>query len=135
MSDEKMMSRVSLAELEARAAALRHREGADEANQVMAYVELGRMLEVNVERCLVLIRAEQRLEKLEDICQGLTYDRDAVLAELADLRKDHAALQRMQDDLRARQDVVTAVMETGISKIEELARKTKMLTDEVADHD
>lgn len=135
MDDDKMLKRISLAELEARAARIKHREGADEANQVMAYVELGRMLEVNVERCLVLIRAEQRLERLEEICTGLQYDRDAVLGELSDLRKDHAALQRMQDDLRARQDIVTAVMETGISKIEELAKKTSMLSDDLADRD
>ena len=121
MSDS--IKRVSMDELEHRAATLRRTEAGDEANAVMAYIELGRMLEVNVERALVLIQAEQRLERLEHLCSGLQSDRIQMSAELAALRSDHAALSRMQDAHRARLDVVAAVMDVGIAKIEELARK------------
>lgn len=137
MSDEDtMITRTSIAELEARATKLHaRRENAEDANQVMAYVELGRMLEVNVERCLILIEAEKRLERLEELCVAFAGDNVAIRAELTAVRSKHEALQRIQDADRARVDIIAAVMETGISKIEELAKRAETLALDVGDRD
>ncbi len=126
------ISTLTLAELEARAASLTRYGQADEANNLMAYAELRRMLVANAERDLVLLRAEMRIDRLEAIASEIQDDRDEARVELAALRRDHEELRRMQADLHARQGVLAAVMEVGVNKIAELAAQAEALAESVA---
>lgn len=124
------IARISFDELETYAQQLADRGDRKSSNDAMVLVQLVASLRVNSERDIIVASMAARLDDLE-----ARFSNEQVLQSeiYQTLVSEFRKLQRQQDDLRARQDAIAAVVDVGIDKISEVARKMERLSESVRD--
>ena len=127
MSDETKIERVSLTDLEHYAQRLERGGRLAEANDAMVLTHLIASLRANAERDLLMAEMSKRFDALES-----TYRENALLHSEAyrALVAEFEALKQQQMRLHERQDIIAAVIDAGINKISEVAKKIDLLSEE-----
>lgn len=128
MSSE--IKRVSFSELEAYAAKLADNGEREAANDAMVLQHLIASLRANAERDLLMAQMASRFDTLE---KERDNSRALHSAAYQALVSEFRSLQRQQDELRANQAVIAAVVDAGIEKISAVVRTIENLSESVKD--
>lgn len=129
MTDDKI-KRVQLDDLEIYAAKLISRGENERADEAVLLQHLIASLRANAERDLLMAHMSARFDQLE----RSFHDERALHSEAyRALVNEFRTLQRQQDDLRANQEAIAAIVDAGAAKIAEAVRKIDRLTESVED--
>lgn len=124
------IKRVSFTELEVYAKQLAERGDKSAANDAMVLQHLIASLRANAERDLLMAQMAARFDALEKERDSTRALHSAAYQALV---TEFRALQRQQDELRAQQAVIAAVVDAGIEKISSVVNKIENLTEVIKD--
>lgn len=124
------ITRIALDQLSKYADELSNRGDRKSANDAMVLTHLVASLRANSERDLLMAEMAARFDELER-----TFHEERMLNSRAyqSLVSEFRQLQRQQDELRANQAVIAAVVDAGIDKISEVVKKMEKLSTSVSD--